>query len=67
MVDQSDRDLLDQLGVEVQAKKVRARTPNEERIIAGFEDIVRFRQEHGRCTQTGRCTRPSHFQSFSDD
>lgn len=53
MVDQSDRDLLDQLGVEVQAKKVRTRTPREERIIAGFEDIVRFHEEHGRAPTHG--------------
>lgn len=53
MVEQSDRDLLTELGVEVQAKKVRARTPREERIIAGFEDIVRFREEHGRAPEHG--------------
>lgn len=53
MVDQSDRDLLDQLGVEVQSKKVRTRTPREERIIAGFEDIARFREEHGRAPTHG--------------
>lgn len=53
MVEQSDRDLLAELGVEVQAKKVRARNPREERIIAGFEDIVRFRQEHGHAPQHG--------------
>lgn len=53
MVDQSDRDLLGQLGVEVQSKKVRTRTPREERIIAGFEDIVRFCEEHGRAPTHG--------------
>jgi hypothetical protein len=53
MVDQSDRDLLDQLGVEVQSTKVRTRTPREERVIAGFEDIVRFREEHGRAPTHG--------------
>lgn len=30
-----------------------AYTPLEERIIAGFEDIVRFREEHGRAPQHG--------------
>jgi hypothetical protein len=53
MVEQSDRDLLAELGVEVQAKRVRARTPREERIIAGFEDIVRFCEEHGHAPQHG--------------
>lgn len=53
MVEQADRDLLTELGVEVQTKKVRARTPREERIIAGFEDIVRFREEHGRAPEHG--------------
>lgn len=53
MVEQSDRDLLADLGVEVQAKKVRARTPREERIIAGFEDIVRFREQHDRAPEHG--------------
>lgn len=53
MVEQTDRDLLAALGVEVQAKKVRARTPREERIIAGFEDIIRFREEHGHAPQHG--------------
>lgn len=53
MVEQSDRDLLAELGVEVQVKKVRARTPREERIIAGFEDIVSFRQEHKRAPEHG--------------
>ena len=53
MVEQSDRDLLAALGVEVQAKKVRARSPREERVIAGFEDIMRFREEHGRAPQHG--------------
>jgi hypothetical protein len=53
MVDQTDRDLLAELGVEVHAKKVRVRTPREERIIAGFEDIIRFREEHGYAPQHG--------------
>jgi hypothetical protein len=53
MVEQTDRDLLAALGVEVQAKKVRARTPREERIIAGFEDIMRFREEHGHAPRHG--------------
>lgn len=35
------------------AKKQATYTPREERIIAGFEDIVRFYEEHGRVPQHG--------------
>ncbi len=53
MVDISDDDLLAELGAAPEAKKQSARTPREERIIAGFEDIVRFREEHGRVPRHG--------------
>ncbi|PYE86936.1 GIY-YIG nuclease family protein [Phyllobacterium leguminum] len=53
MVDISDEDLLAELGAAPEAKKQSARTPREERIIAGFEDIVRFREEHGRAPRHG--------------
>lgn len=43
-----DDDLLAELGVEIEEKKVAALTPREERIVAGFEDIQRFVEEHGR-------------------
>ena len=46
-------ELLDALGVEVTPLKVASRTPREERIIAGFEDILRFYQDHGREPQHG--------------
>jgi len=42
-----DDALLAELGVEVEAKKIAPRTPREERIIAGFEEIQRFVEEHG--------------------
>lgn len=45
--------LLAELGVEVEAKKVASRTPLEERIIAGFEEIQRFAEEHGRAPEHG--------------
>ena len=48
MADMNDDELLDALGVEVTALKTSSRTPREERIIAGFEDILRFHQAHGR-------------------
>ena len=53
MADMTDDDILAELGVYLTPKKVRARTPREERIIAGFEDIVRFREEHGRVPEHG--------------
>ncbi|MEX5514950.1 GIY-YIG nuclease family protein [Pseudophaeobacter sp. 1A09344] len=43
---QEDDGLLAELGVEVETKKVVTRTPREERIIAGFEEIQRFANEH---------------------
>ena len=48
-----DDALLGELGVEVEAKKQKSLTPREERIIAGFEDIQRFYEEHGRTPQHG--------------
>lgn len=48
-----DDELLAELGVEVEAKTTSVRTPREERIIAGFEEIQRFVEEHGRIPQHG--------------
>ena len=48
-----DDDLLAELGVEVETKKTISRTPREERIIAGFEEIQRFTEEQGRQPQHG--------------
>ena len=48
MAEMDDDELLDALGVEVTPLKVSSRTPREERIIAGFEDILRFHHAHGR-------------------
>ena len=53
MVDMDDDDLLAALGVETAPLKTASRTPREERIIAGFEDILRFHQTHGRAPQHG--------------
>jgi hypothetical protein len=53
MAEMTDDDILAELGVDLTPKKARARTPREERIIAGFEDIVKFRDEHGRAPQHG--------------
>ena len=48
MADMNDDELLDALGVEVTPLKTSSHSPREERIIAGFEDILRFHQTHGR-------------------
>lgn len=50
---QEDDDLLAELGVEVEQKKKVTHTPREERIIAGFEEILRFAEEHGRAPRHG--------------
>ena len=44
---EEDDALLAQLGVEAETRKAASRTPREERIIAGFEEIQRFVDEHG--------------------
>ncbi len=51
MADLDDDELLEALGVEVAPIKAGGRTPREERIIAGFEDILRFHETHKRAPQ----------------
>lgn len=53
MADLDDDELLDALGVDTTPTKASSRTPREERIIAGFEDILRFHQTHGQAPQHG--------------
>ncbi len=53
MSDQSDEELLEQLGVAPVVQRTSIHSAVEERIIAGFEDIVRFREEHGRAPRHG--------------
>ena len=48
MADKTAEDLLAELGVEIETPKAAPRSAQEERIIAGFEDIQRFVSEHGR-------------------
>lgn len=48
-----DDDLLAELGVEVEAKKDTGRTAREERVIAGFEEIQRFVDQHGHPPRHG--------------
>lgn len=52
-VSKEDLELLGALGVDTAAKKQAARTPREQRIIAGYEEIERFVEEHGRLPQHG--------------
>ena len=53
MSDTTNKELLDALGVEVTAEKKSALTARQERIVAGFEDIQRFVEEHGRAPSHG--------------
>lgn len=52
-VTEDDLDLLDELGVETAPAISGGRTPREQRIIAGFEEIERFVEEQGRLPQHG--------------
>lgn len=48
-----DDELLEALGVTVETKKAGAHTAQEERVLAGFEDIVNFVKAHGRAPLHG--------------
>ncbi len=54
MTDLSLDDLRDELSAfETKKPKTTKHTAREERVIAGFEDIIRFREEHGRTPNHG--------------
>lgn len=53
MAEMDDDALLEALGADATPVKTGKRTPLEERIIAGFEDILRFHESHGRAPQHG--------------
>ena len=53
MSDIDEDELLADLGLDVAPLKTSSRTPREERIVAGFEDILRFHQTYGRAPQHG--------------
>ncbi len=53
MAEMNDDQLLAELGVDTAPTKVSRHTPREERIIAGFEDILRFYQANGRAPLHG--------------
>ena len=52
-VTDEDLELLSELGVETGSVSEGGRTAREQRIIAGFEEIERFVEEHGRVPQHG--------------
>lgn len=49
----SNKALLEELGVDITPAKKVAHSPKEERIIAGFEEVQRFIEEHGHQPQHG--------------
>ncbi len=53
MAELSDDELLAELGATIEPKRAVGRTPREERILAGFEEITKFREEHGRAPEHG--------------
>lgn len=50
---EEDAELLDQLGIEDDSGPAAGRTPQEEFVVAGFEEIQRFVEEHGRVPVPG--------------
>jgi len=52
-VTKDDLELLQNLGVDTTEEKTVERSPKEQRIIAGFEEIERFFEENGRVPQHG--------------
>jgi hypothetical protein len=53
MAEMDDDELLEALGVEAAPSKASSHTALQERLIAGFEDILRFVETHGRAPQHG--------------
>ena len=53
MAELSDEELLAALGVDTDPGGTKSRSSEEERIIAGFEDIQRFVDQHGRLPELG--------------
>ena len=52
-VSKEDLDLLNELGVDTAPQKQAARTPLEQRIIAGYEEIELFVKQYGRIPEHG--------------
>jgi hypothetical protein len=53
MAEPTNKELLDELGIQPAAKKQAKLTPLQERIIAGFEEIQRFVSEYERLPDHG--------------
>lgn len=53
MTDLSDKEMLETLGVSIEVQDAPKLTSLQERVVAGFEDILRFVEEHGRVPQHG--------------
>lgn len=53
MVEKSNKELLEELGVDLTPARKAAHSAKEERIIAGFEEIQRFVEEHGHLPAHG--------------
>ena len=53
MSELSDLELLAELGVSVEKERPKTYTALEARLIAGFEDILKFHEEHGRAPGHG--------------
>lgn len=52
-ITEDDFALLDELGIDTTPDEFKQYTPKEERIIAGFEEIIRFVEEQNRLPQHG--------------
>ena len=52
-ITEDDFALLDELGIDTTPEEFKQYTPKEERIIAGFEEIIRFVEEQNRLPQHG--------------
>jgi len=53
VADLTDEEMLAELEATIEARPERRRTAREERVIAGFEDIVKFYESHGRAPLHG--------------
>jgi len=53
VISKEDLDLLGELGVDTAPKRQAARTPLEQRVIAGYEEIEHFVGQHGRLPEHG--------------
>lgn len=47
MAEKSNKELLDELGIEAELVKKSTHSPREERVIAGFEEVQRFVEQNG--------------------